>query len=113
MPDPRAALRLLKHGIQVEFNTIKQKEEGDVTTPDHEPKKATDWLVTVTVPRSLMDDINEADLEYDDDVNTDDVEDAKDSGLDDESPYQEDEQLPGGDAMNMEQPMPAQGQPPQ
>jgi hypothetical protein len=94
MPDPRAALRLLKHGIQVEFNTMKQKATGNVVTPDHEPKTPTDWLVTITIPRHLMDDINEADLEYDEDVDTDDVEDAKDVGLDNESQYQEDEQLP-------------------
>lgn len=111
MPDPRAALRFLKHGIQIEFNTIKQKEPGDIATPDHEPKKS-DWLVTVTIPRRLMDDINEADLEYEDDVNTDDVEDAKDSGLDDESSFNQDEQLPGGDDRNMEQPPPQAAPPP-
>jgi hypothetical protein len=94
MPDPRAALRLLKHGVQVEFNTMKQRVAGTVTTPAHEPDTATDWLVTITIPRRLLDDINEADLEYDEEVNTDDVEDAKDIGLDDESSYQEDEQLP-------------------
>ena len=105
MPDPRAALRFLKHGVQVEFNTIKQKEPGDIATPDHEPKKS-DWLVTITIPRRLMDDINEADLEYEDDVNTDDVEDAKDSGLDDESAFQQDDQQLPPDDENPEQPAP-------
>lgn len=109
MPDPRAALRLLKHGIQVEFNTMKQKVEANVTTPEHEPKQPTDWLVTITIPRSLMNDTEEADLEYDEEVDTDDVSAAQDIGLDDESSYQEDEQLPQGD---MEQPSPAP-QPPQ
>jgi hypothetical protein len=122
MPDPRAALRLLKHGVQVEFNTMKQSVAGKVNTPEHEPEEATDWLVTITIPRRLMDDTNEADLEYDEEVDIDDVEDAKDTGLDDESPYQEDEQLPSGDDMPMDQqqpppqqqvPLPQQGQPPQ
>lgn len=119
MPDPRAALRLLKHGVQVEFNSMKQKVEGTVATPEHEPNAQTDWLVTITIPRSLMTDTEEADLEsYDDEVNSDDVEAAQDIGLDDESSYQEDEQLPQDDAMAMEQPpaaappAPPAGQPP-
>jgi hypothetical protein len=121
MPDPRAALRLLKHGVQVEFNTMKEQVPGDVNHLDHEPEKDTNWMVTVTIPRRLVDQTEEADLEdYDDEVNPDDVEDAKDSGLDDESQYQEDEQLPDqGNPVDMQQPQmqqqpmqaPPQGQP--
>lgn len=117
MPDPRAALRLLKHGVQVEFNSVKREQPGKPGHPDQEPDKATDWLVKLTIPRRLLDQIEGADLEdYDDEVNPDDVEAAKDIGLDDESQYQADEQLPD-EAMNQQQPQPPPmqqqpGQPP-
>ena len=107
MPDPRAALRLLKHGIQVEFNQVKQTQPGDVNRPDHEPHEPTNWLVTITIPRRLLDQTEEAEMQtYDDEVNPDDVTDAKDIGLDNESSYQQDEQLPPDQQMNqpMQQP---------
>ena len=96
MPDPRMALRLLKHGIQVEYNEIKKKVAGDINIPDHEPHHPTDWLVTITIPRRLLDQNEEADLsdDYEEEVNPDDVTAAKDVGLDDQSVYQKDEQLP-------------------
>jgi hypothetical protein len=112
MPDPRAALRLLKAGVQVEFNSVKRQQAGKPGHKDGEPDKDTDWLVKITIPRRLLDQIEGADLEaYDDEVNPDDVEAAKDIGLDDESQYQSDEQLPDQtDQMQMQ--MPPQ-QPPQ
>ena len=117
MPDPRAALRLLKHGVQVEFNSVKQQQPGKPGHKDGEPDKDTDWLVKITVPRRLLDQIEGADLEtYDDEVNPDDVEAAKDIGLDDESQYQSDEQLPDDPQMMQQQqpqqPLQQPGQPP-
>ncbi len=95
MPDPRAALRLLKHGIHVEFDQIKQQVAGDAIHVDHEPTEPTSWMVNLSIPRRLIDQIDEADFEeYDDEVDTEDVTAAKDSGLDDESTYQADEQAP-------------------
>jgi hypothetical protein len=117
MPDPRAALRLLKHGVQVEFNSVKREQPGKPGHPDAEPDHDTDWLIKITVPRRLLDQMEGADLEmYDDEVNPDDVTAAKDIGLDDESQYQSDEQLPAdGSPMppdpSMQQPMQPQGQP--
>lgn len=114
MPDPRAALRLVKHGIQVEFNRVKQEQPGNITEPDHEPATYTDWIITITMPRLLIDTTKETDLElYDDDVDTDDVTAAKDIGLDDESPYQQSDQPPA-QAAPMAQPAgaPVQGMPP-
>ncbi len=109
MPDPRAALRLLKHGIQVEFNEIKREEAGNVNNPDYEPKKNNFWLVTITIPRRLLDQTEEADLsdDYEEEVNPDDVTAAKDIGLDDQSVYQQDEQNPQGEGMGMEVPQQA------
>ena len=116
MPDPRAALRLLKHGVQVEFDNVKQEQAGKPGQPDSEPAEETHWIVKLIIPRRLLDQIDGVDLAmYDDEVNPDDVTAAKDIGLDDESPYQSDEQLPD---QNMQPlpgqppPPPAQGQPP-
>jgi len=109
MPDPRAALRLLKHGVQVEFNSLKRQQAGKPGQPDQEPDENTNWLVKVTIPRRLLDQIDAIDLEiYDDEVNPEDVTAAKDIGLDDESPYQSDEQLP-----DQQQPMPPDQMPQQ
>ena len=109
MPDPRAALRLLKHGVQVEFNSVKREQAGEPGHLEAEPAHDTDWLVKITIPRRLLDTMEEVDLEaYDDEVNQEDVTAAKDLGLDDESQYQTDEQLP--DQMGGQPPMPP-GQP--
>lgn len=114
MPDPRAALRLLKHGVQVEFSRVK-RENDPVMKADQEPEpvKPTDWLVKITIPRRLLDQTEEAKLEiYDDEVDTDEVAAAKDVGLDSESQYQADEQLPDGSAMPAQiPPAPPSGQP--
>jgi hypothetical protein len=89
MPDPRFALRLLKHGIQVEYARMKRE------TPDGETKTQSDWLVTISFPKRLLDSNEENDLKvYADDVNPDDVTTAKDAGLDNESQYKADEQDP-------------------
>ena len=117
MPDPRAALRLLKHGVQVEFNRTKQQQEGEPGQPDYEPVEFTHWLVQITVPRRLLDQMEGPDLDlYDDEVNPEDVKAAQDIGLDDESQFQSDEQTPMDQqgmpppGMPMEQPpMPPSG----
>lgn len=114
MPDPRAALRLLKHGVQVEFNKIKQAETNSQTGESEEPEKPTHWLVKLTLPRRLLSQSDEANLEiYDDEVDSDDVTAAKDTGLDNESRYQSDEQAPkDGNPLDAETP-PMPPQPPQ
>ena len=90
MPDPRAALRLLKHGVEVEYNREKRQDgKGGETA------KQSDWLITISIPRRLLDQDQENDLKiYADEVNPDDVTTAKDSGLDNESQYKSDEQNP-------------------
>lgn len=123
MPDPRAALRLLKHGVQVEFNSVKRQLDKPAATtmptadgtsqPDAEPDHDTDWLVRITIPRRLLDQMEGADLEmYDDEVNPDDVQAAQDIGLDDESQYQSDEQMPADQGQMPPEMPPTQGQPP-
>jgi hypothetical protein len=108
MPDPRAALRLLKHGIQVEFDRMQRAKPTPPPGQNEAPDKPDEWLVRLSFPRRLLDQNEEVDLAvYDDEVNTDDVTDAKDTGMDDESSLHADEQMPNGQA---QPPMP--GAPP-
>ena len=121
MPDPKAALRLLKHGIRVDFWKAKLKgnefvdaeddqvaeEEGkmevgakqnDDDDDKKHPEQDTVWLVRISIPRRLVVQMSSDELDfYGDEIDTDDVEDAKDSGIDDESAYTTGEggQLPG------------------
>lgn len=119
MPDPRAALRLLKHDVIVEFSKVLQ--DGAAFQPVAEPPNANAsgaasvapaspaagvgappetadakqfWMVKIAFPRRLLTQMG-ADLSfYDDEVDSEDVEAAKDSGIDDESGYESDEQAP-------------------
>lgn len=118
MPDPKAALRLLKHGIRVDFWKAKLKgnefvdaeddqvaeEEGKMEVgakqddDKKDPAKDTVWLVRISIPRRLVVQMSSDELDfYGDEVDTDDVEDAQDSGIDNESAYTTGEggQLPG------------------
>ena len=124
MPDPRAALKLLKHGVQVEFNHMerakanKQQLEGNpagspaapvppatqagMNVSPHlappEASKPQEWLIKLRFPRRILDQIDAADLEtYEDDVDEQDVTDAKDAGLTDDTGYEGDEASPNGD----------------
>ena len=119
MPDPKAALRLMKHGARVDFWKAKYGKEGEfedsaVSESDmaeHEAngggeKGSEDfWLVRISIPRRLVAQMSAEEMDfYDEDVDIDDVEDAKDTGIDDESAYMDDEQggMDGGDPMGGE-----------
>jgi hypothetical protein len=99
MPDPRAALRLLKHGVRIDFQKARVSDGDDKPKPvneseDEDSEDTSDmvWLVRVSIPRRLVVQMNDAQHDfYDDEVDIDQVEDAKDDGLDDESAYQSDE----------------------
>jgi hypothetical protein len=112
MPDPRAALRLLKHDVIVEFSKVLQN--GDAIqaavappaasgTASAAPKSAPGghdadaqsfWMVKIAFPRRLLTQTGADFSFYDDEVDAEDVESAKDSGIDDESGYQSGEQAP-------------------
>lgn len=109
MPDPRATLRLLKYGIKVQFEKIERQVQRNMYT-NKEQKSDDDkiWIVTITIPRRLINQIESTDDEfYDEDVDQDDVDAAKDAGMDNESAYMSDEQNPGQGGMP-----PAPEQPP-
>ena len=108
MPDPKAAQRLLKHGVRVDYDRARyNKETDDTETIKEEDASEHDtdlvWLLRVSIPRRLVVQMSAAQHDfYDEEVDIDQVEDAKDSGMDDESGYMSDEMGgPGGEMDQM------------
>lgn len=115
MPDPKAALRLLKHDVRVDFWKAKvkgaefidadeanQAEDNEVGSHEaseedkRDDEKDTVWLVRISIPRRLVAQMSAEEMDfYGDEVDVEDVEDAKDSGIDDESAYMNDDELSG------------------
>ncbi len=118
MPDPKAALRLLKHGLRVDFWKGKLQngeyvdykdapadsdqsndlpEGGSLNDVDESQTEITQdkdlvWLVRISIPRRLIQQMSaEENMFYEEEVDTEDVEAAEDSGIDDESAYMSDE----------------------
>ena len=88
MPDPKAILRLEKHGIHVSYTQAERKPDRKQAAKEAgekaEPEK--DWLVKISFPRRLLNQISGVDLDlYDEEVDVDDVSDASDAGIDDET----------------------------
>ncbi len=83
MPDPRGAMRLLKHGVRVDYNKVTVAlEDGS------EPEEPNYWEIKVSVPKRLVTDMNAAELDfYDEDIEIEDVQDAQDNGLNDETGF--------------------------
>lgn len=81
IPDPRGAMRLIKHGLRVHFDkSTVETNEGD------DPGKPTHWEVKISIPRKLISDMNAAELDfYDEDIELEDVQDAQDAGMTDET----------------------------
>lgn len=96
MPDPKGAMRLLKHGVRINYEKATvEKDNGDepmeedATTP-----RATHWEIKISIPRRLISDMNSAELDiYDGDIEIEDVQDAQDSGMNDETGYTEDGEM--------------------
>ena len=71
MPDPRAAKRLIPLGCKVQFKKTTIKVPVEIKEPDdfkpgtHYPKLIDRkvWLVNITMPRDLMDDIREGSID--------------------------------------------------
>lgn len=124
MPDPRAALRLLKHGVRVDFSKGRledgKEDASAIENPDEvDEENDTDnlvWLVRISIPRRLVVQMNNAQHDfYDEEVDIEQVEDAKDDGIDDESSYHSDENDvgPGGGDPMADPDVPPAGAPPQ
>lgn len=122
MPDPRAALRLLKHNVRVDYQKARYETEkfGEGVIEEVDENETGDdlvWLLKVSIPRRLVVQMNAASHDfYDDEVDIDQVEDAQDSGMDNETGYHTDEQggddMAGGDMGMGEPPGGAPGGPP-
>jgi hypothetical protein len=111
MPNPDAAMRLIANGCKVKYGKDKFKTFGKVknsedivTTEDGQripkPIIKTVWLVTIRIPRQLL-DISE-DIKDMDDVDYDSIEDAYDEELDGEQGLQSDTQAPTQDQNEQE-----------
>lgn len=93
MPDPDAALRLIKHGAKVYFKKDELLEPVKITSPDDlgEPdpktgerkpkkKKTKIWLVTIEMPRDFVDEFDSSKVTINGmDIDMSDVDSAYDS----------------------------------
>ena len=100
MPDPRGGRRLLAFDCEVEYQRKEIKIPIKITDPsDYRPgtKKAKlttrdVWLVTITMPKALMNDIRTGSIEMEDqDIDLDELDQAYEQDLDKEE-NQSDEQ---------------------
>jgi hypothetical protein len=100
MPDPRGGRRLLAFDCEVEYQRKEIKIPIKITDPsDYRPgtKKAKlttkdVWLVTITMPKALMNDIRTGSIEMEDqDIDLDELDQAYEMDLDKEE-NQSDEQ---------------------
>ena len=118
-PDTRGAKRLADYGCVVKYRRdvlsypIKLKSPNDFQPGTKMPKmgKAPIWLVTVTVPKKLMQDIHQGSLELENEnLNSEDLEQSYDEGLDDKM-YQTGDAGPtaAAPAPNAGAPAPGQG----
>jgi hypothetical protein len=96
MPDPRASLRLMKYGIKVKFEkNQRQVKRNMYTNKEQKPDDDQIWIVTITIPKRLINQIGSTNDDfYEDEVDQEDVDSAKDAGIDNESAYMSDEQNP-------------------
>ena len=93
MPDPRGGQRLLEYDCEVLFKKTDLKYPQEIESGmDYEPgtkvakmKTVSVWIVTIIMPKNLMNDIHKGSVEKEsDEVDLDDLEDAYEQGLDDD-----------------------------
>ena len=118
-PDTRGAQRLADYGCVVKYKKdvlsypVKVKTPNDFAPGTKMPKmgKAPVWLVTLTVPKKLMQDIHQGSLELENEtLDSEDIEQSYEQGLDDKM-YQGGEGGENGGAPSpgVEAPAPSQG----
>jgi len=117
MPDPRGGRRLLAFDCEVEYQRKEIKIPIKITDPsDYRPgtKKAKlvtkdVWLVTITMPKALMNDIRTGSIEMEDqDIDLDELDQAYEQDLDKEE-SQSDEQAQDAQQSLQQQPGAAPG----
>lgn len=117
MPDPRGGRRLLAFDCEVEYQRKEIKIPIKITDPsDYRPgtKKAKlvtkdVWLVTITMPKALMNDIRTGSIEMEDqEIDLDELDQAYEQDLDKEE-SQSDEQAQEAQQSLQQQPGAAAG----
>jgi hypothetical protein len=91
MPDPRAGERLLLYGCEISYRKdqlsypVKVKDPDDFKPGTRVPKMKhiPIWLVTVVMPKQLMQEINQGSLELESGtIDAEDIEQSYETGLD-------------------------------
>lgn len=99
MPDPRGAARLSEYDCEVEYQQDFFEHPDQVKTPnDFKPGtkvprmiKTPVWLVTITMPKKLMKDIEQGALELESGtIDMEDIDQAYETGADDDTKNQQD-----------------------
>jgi hypothetical protein len=117
MPDPRGGRRLLAFDCEVEYQRkeikipIKITDPSDYRPGTHKAKLTTRdvWLVTITMPKALMNDIRTGSIEMEDqDIDLDELDQAYEQDLDKEE-NQSDEQAQDAQRSLQQQPGAAPG----
>jgi hypothetical protein len=112
MPDPRGGRRLLPFDCEIEYQRKKIKIPIRITDPsDYRPgtKKARMierpvWLVTITMPKSLISEIRTGSIEMEDEeIDLQDLDQAYEQDLDQEA-NQNDQQAQNAQQQQMQQP---------
>jgi len=113
MPDPRGARRLLPFDCSVEYQRKEIKIPVKITDPsDYRPgtKKAKliekpVWLVEITMPKSLMNDIREGSIEMEDqEIDLDELDQSYEQDLDQDAVQSDQTADAAQDTMNQQQP---------
>jgi hypothetical protein len=103
MPDPRGARRLLPFDCKIKFKKTHIKipikiEDPDDFVPGTKKARLIEkpvWLVEITMPKSLMNDIRTGSVELEDqDIDLQDLDQAYEEDLDQEEFKDQDEQAP-------------------
>ena len=103
MPDPRGARRLLPFDCKVKFKKTRIKIPIKIEDPDdfipgtHKARliEKPVWLVEITMPKSLMNDIRTGSVELEDqDIDLQDLDQAYEEDLDQQEYKDQDEQAP-------------------
>jgi len=103
MPDPKAVKRLLKMGCKVQWDKTEIEVPVKVTNPDdfiqgtNYPKSAKRkvWLIQITIPLEIMDDIKEGSVDLaGSTVDLEELDDAYDEDLDKEGAEKDDSKEP-------------------
>jgi hypothetical protein len=104
MPDPKAVKRLLKMGCKVQWDKTEIEVPIKVTNPDdfiqgtNYPKSAKRkvWLIQITIPLEVMDDIKEGSVDLaGSTVDLEELDDAYDEDLDKEGAEKDENEEPG------------------